>query len=405
MKINRQLTTLCVVGSLLGLTGLSLAQSTSGSNSSPTSQASSQTASSYQGLAFTTPYPATSVSLNETTTLNLTLHNYGLPPQLLKLSVTQAPKGWTTSFLGDGVPVGEVAVNPDDSADISLQVQPPADAKAGDYNVTLLALGKNEQVKLPLTLTLAKLLPPKLTLTSDLPALTGSPSTPFSFNVSLKNDSGTDTTANLQAQSDSGFQVKFESAGNEVTSVPVAAGETQSLTVSVTPPSDAQGGDYQVQVKAVSDKAQAELPLKMTITGQPALSLSGQNGVLSARAAMGKDTPLELVVSNDGSAPADNVTLSATAPDGWKTTFTPETLPSVEPGQQQAVKLDLTPSNDAIAGDYVVSLKASSAAGLAQSADFRITTTTSTLWGIVAVVIIAAALLVMGGAVARFGRR
>ena len=401
MNISRQLT-LCALSCLLSFAGLSSAQSSSSGLSTP---ASSQTANSYQGLAFTTPYPATSVSLNETTTLDLTLHNYDLPPQLLKLSVAQAPKGWTTSFLGDGVPVGEVAVNPNDSATVSLQVQPPTNAKAGDYHVTLLAQSNNEQVTLPLTLTLAKLLPPKLTLTSDLPALTGSPSTPFSFNVSLKNDSGTDTTANLQAQSDPGFQVKFESAGSEVTSIPVAAGETQSLTVSVTPPSDAQGGDYQVQVKALSDKAQAELPLKMTLTGQPSLSLSGQNGVLSARAAMGKDTPLELVVANDGSAPADNVTLSATAPDGWKTTFTPETIPSVAPGEQQQVKLDLTPSDDAIAGDYVVSLKAADAAGLSQSADFRITTTTSTLWGIVAVIVIAVALLVMGGAVARFGRR
>ena len=306
--------------------------------------------------------------------------------------------------MGGGVPVGEVAVNPDDSASISLQVQPPAGAKAGDHALTLRAQGSHEQVTLPLTLTLAKLLPPKLTLSSDLPALTGSPSTPFSFSVSLKNDSGTDTTANLQATSDPGFQVKFESAGSEVTSVPVAAGETQSLTVSVTPPADAQGGDYQVGIKALSDKAQAELPLKLSLTGAAALSLSGQDGILSARAAMGKDTPLELVVGNDGSAPADNVTLSATAPDGWKTTFTPTTIPSVAPGQQQAVKLDLTPSKDAIAGDYVVSLKADSA-GLAQSADFRITTTTSTLWGLVAVIVIAVALLVMGGAVARFGRR
>ena len=119
------------------------------------------------------------------------------------------------------MPVGEVAVNPNDSATVSLQIQPPTNAKAGDYHVTLLAQSNNEQVTLPLTLTLAKLLPPKLTLTSDLPALTGSPSTPFSFNVSLKNDSGTDTTANLQAQSDPGFQVKFESAGSEVTSIPV----------------------------------------------------------------------------------------------------------------------------------------------------------------------------------------
>ena len=152
----------------------------------------------------------------------------------------------------------------------------------------------------------------------------------------------------------------------------------------------------------LSDKAQAELPLELTITGQPALSLSGQNGVLSARAAMGHTARGRRQQRRH--RPADNVTLSATVPDGWKTTFTPNTLPSVEPSQQQTVKLDLTPLDDATAGDYMVSPKASSAAGLEQSADFRITTT-STLWGIVAVVVIAAALLVMGGAATRFGRR
>ena len=43
--------------------------------------------------------------------------------------------------------------------------------------------------------------------------------------------------------------------------------------------------------------------------------------------------------------------------------------------------------------------------GESASADFRITVTTSTLWGIVGVGIIAVALLVLLGAVARFGRR
>ena len=38
-------------------------------------------------------------------------------------------------------------------------------------------------------------------------------------------------------------------------------------------------------------------------------------------------------------------------------------------------------------------------------ADFRITVTTSTLWGIAGVGIIGVALLVLVGAVARFGRR
>ena len=48
---------------------------------------------------------------------------------------------------------------------------------------------------------------------------------------------------------------------------------------------------------------------------------------------------------------------------------------------------------------------APAAAANSASADFRITVTTSTLWGIVGIGIIAIALLVLLGAVARFGRR
>ena len=61
-------------------------------------------------------------------------------------------------------------------------------------------------------------------------------------------------------------------------------------------------------------------------------------------------------------------------------------------------------ADKAIAGDYVAAFRANGR-GESASADFRITVTTSTLWGIVGVGIIAVALLVLLGAVARFGRR
>jgi uncharacterized membrane protein len=64
----------------------------------------------------------------------------------------------------------------------------------------------------------------------------------------------------------------------------------------------------------------------------------------------------------------------------------------------------VTPADKAIAGDYVAAFRANGR-GESASADFRITVTTSTLWGIVGVGIIAVALLVLLGAVARFGRR
>ncbi|ADI13958.1 NEW3 domain-containing protein [Truepera radiovictrix] len=358
----------------------------------------------YRGLALTTPFPATSVSLEETTTLELTVRNYGLPPQLLDLTVSEAPEGWTVTFLGNGVPVKQVQVGPDESVELSLQVEPPAEAEPGDYTLTLRAEGEGVSDELPLTLTLAQLLPPRLSLTSELPALRGGPTTSFTFNVRLQNESSTDATATLQAQTPPGFSVAFRSGGNEVTSIPVAAGETQSLSVEVSPPPNVTAGDYEVLVQATSERAQAELPLGLEITGRPELNLTSVDGVLSARAAIGQSTPLQLVVLNTGSAPAEDVSFSATTPDGWTATFEPETLPRLEPGQQEQVRLNLTPAENAIAGDYVLTLRASGE-GLSESADFRITTTTSTLWGGVAVAVIAVALLVMGGAVARFGRR
>jgi uncharacterized membrane protein len=64
----------------------------------------------------------------------------------------------------------------------------------------------------------------------------------------------------------------------------------------------------------------------------------------------------------------------------------------------------LTPSSKAVAGDYMVNVRAS-AKGDSSAADYRVTVTTSTLWGVAGIGIIAVALLVVVGAVARFGRR
>jgi uncharacterized membrane protein len=67
--------------------------------------------------------------------------------------------------------------------------------------------------------------------------------------------------------------------------------------------------------------------------------------------------------------------------------------------------MTLTPADKAIAGDYQITARANAAGGLSESANFRITVLTSTLWGAIGIAIIAIALLVVVFAVARFGRR
>ncbi|MCC8427377.1 NEW3 domain-containing protein [Reyranella aquatilis] len=119
---------------------------------------------------------------------------------------------------------------------------------------------------------------------------------------------------------------------------------------------------------------------------------------------MGKTSTYTLVLSNDGTAPVDEVELSGTVPSNWKIEFNPKSIAAIAPGDKKEVQVLVTPADKAVAGDYMASFRAN-ARGEQSSADFRITVTTSTLWGIAGIGIIAVALLVLLGAVARFGRR
>jgi uncharacterized repeat protein (TIGR01451 family) len=132
--------------------------------------------------------------------------------------------------------------------------------------------------------------------------------------------------------------------------------------------------------------------------------LSGREGLISTRASAGKETTVPIVVTNTGTAPAEDVELSGSGPSGWKVTFNPKSLDRIAPNENKEVQALITPTDKAIAGDYITTMRAS-ARGESASTDFRVTVTTSTMWGIAGVGIIGVALLVMVGAVARFGRR
>ena len=95
---------------------------------------------------------------------------------------------------------------------------------------------------------------------------------------------------------------------------------------------------------------------------------------------------------------------SSSQPNDWKVTFQPESIDALPPNQRQEVTAMLTPSSKAIAGDYMVTLRANGD-GASESSEFRVTVETSTIWGIVGLVVIAASVVVLSLAVMRFGRR
>jgi uncharacterized repeat protein (TIGR01451 family) len=366
-----------------------------------------QAADPPRGLFLMTDYPSQTVRAGETTTIRVKLNNAGLPPEPVALALSGVPQGWKVDLLGGGLPVASAMPGVNESVTLQLRVEVPKDAKAGSNTITLSAKGPLTQAPdLVLTLTVGSEAPAKLSLKSRLPSLRGTPRSSFEYTVTVGNDSGKDLTVALSAQGPANFQTTFSEGygSNEISSIPIEAGQTKDIKVKVTPPRDVKAGDYPVLIRVASEGATAELRVTLQISGQGRLALGTKDGRLSGEAEVGKSSTYTLVVSNDGTAAIDEVELSGTVPANWKIEFNPKTIASIAPNEKKDVQVVVTPGDKAIAGDYVASFRANGR-GESASADFRITVTTSTLWGIAGIGIIAVALLVLLGAVARFGRR
>lgn len=359
-----------------------------------------------KGLYLLTDYPAVTVQPGTTSTVNLHLRNYDTSPERLSLSVNGVPKGWTATLLGGGQPIAAAMPATDDSVSLDLRLEVPKDAAIGTHTLTISADGGNAHVSLPVAVTLAKELPAKLALSSQLPELRGSTHSSFEYTFTIKNDSGKKLLVSLAADAPRNFDTSFTEAygTQQLTAIPVEAGKTKDVKLKVTPPDTVDAGHYPVTVKVAADDAKASSQVALDITGQPKLSIAGRDGLLSARATAGKESTVPVTVSNTGTAPAENVKLSGNAPSGWKVTFQPKVVERIAPNQHVDVQALITPPSQAIAGDYATTLTASSHSENG-TADFRVSVTTSTVWGIAGAGIIGAALLIMVGAVARFGRR
>ena len=359
-----------------------------------------------KGLYLMSDYPAVTVRPGETSTINLKLQNYDLAPERLGLAVSGVPAGWTATLMGGGQPVAAAMPATDSSVSLELRLDVPKNAAVGTETLTVSATGASTNVSLPIAVTLAKDLPAKLTLTPTLPELRGNLKSSFAYDLAIKNDSGKKLTVSLAAQTPQNFDASFteQYGSQELNAVPIDAGQTKTVKLKVTPPNTAAAGTYKVEARVGAEDASATADLTMDITGQPRLDVSGREGLVSTRASAGKETSMPVVITNTGTAPAENVELDGTAPSGWKITFDPKTVDRIAPNANKEVQARITPTEKAIAGDYVTTIRAS-ARGESASTTFRVTVTTSTMWGIAGVGIIGIALLVMVGAVARFGRR
>jgi len=301
--------------------------------------------------------------------------------------------------------VQSVFVDSGAPAAVTLSFQVPDDAAASTVPVTVVGRSGGTTARLELDLTIAEAGGGTVSLESDYPSLRGTVDTDFKFNLTLHNDTPGELTFALQADGPAGWDVTIQPTGEtRAASVTVAARATQRLEVSATPGTQAGADTYPINVTATAGDQQATSQLGVEITGSVEMQLTTPDERLNTTANAGSATDFPVVIVNNGTSPLTAVDLVGTGPTDWEITFAPATVDQIEPNTSAPATAHITPSSNAVAGDYQITLSASNA-DANESIDVRVTVETSPIWGIVGLLLVVATI---GGLVLvfrRYGRR
>lgn len=353
----------------------------------------------------TTPFPAVAVAPGDKVSFDLTISSARAAD--IALSLDGVPTGWTASLLGGGYVVDGVSVTPRKDGAVRLDVDVPADATAGTSTIRVTAVGGGGRDVLPVSIRVSEEAAGDISLTTTTPALTGSSDASFSFDLEFRNDTAQDVTVSVSATGDQGWDVSATLTGeDQAASTVVESGGTQNVTVSATAPADAAAGVYPVTVEARAGDRTTSADLTIEVTGSYSMTLSTPNDLLSASGSAGAATTQTFEVTNTGTAPLTEVTVTASPPTGWDVTFDPASLTSIDPQQTGTLTATITPSSEAVAGDYVVTFSAAAAEGGADaSAQIRFTVETSPIWALVGLGIIVLILAGLFYVFRTYGRR
>ena len=356
-----------------------------------------------QNLLLTAPYPAVSVAPGTTAAFDISVR--ADTPVRVDLSVEGAPDGWSTTLRGGGREVSSVFADPDEPPELTLDVEVPDTARAGTTTITLVGREGGTTVRLPLDVSVVSADAGQVTLTTDTPAKRGTAEDTFEYSLELKNDTPQQLTFDLQAAGPRGWTVTIEPSGEtDATSVTVDARGTKTLNVNATPPPQATEGTFQIQAQAVAGEQSVSIDLAAQVTGRVEMELTTPDDRLNATATAGSPTELDVIVSNLGTAALVDLSLSGDGPSDWEVTFEPASLEQVPPGEVAPVTAVITPSGNAVAGDYVVTLTASGE-GIDEEVDIRVTVETPPIWGVVGIGLIVLTLAGMVWVFRRYGRR
>ena len=353
-----------------------------------------------------TDYPGLAVRAGDELEFDLDFSNSGQGASVA-LSVSSLPEGWSGYFEGDGNEISHVYVKNGDNEEAAVfHTTVPADAQEGAYSITLSASGGGLSDSLTLVLTVHAEELGGSALNTQYAEQEGAAGTSFTFSTTVQNDTSKEQSYSFSANPPSGWTVSFFPSGEstQVASVSVAARGSQAMDIQVTPPNGVEAGEYSIPISAVSASETLSSQLTVVITGSYALELSTPSGLLSFDAHASRQTALTLTLTNTGNVDLQNINLTSSPPQDWVVEFSSASIDVLEAGATQEITAYVTPAEDALSGDYALTITAANSE-VSQSTQFRVSVLTETVWCLVGLVLIAVACCGLWYVFRRYGRR
>ena len=365
--------------------------------------AQTDTGQTETGLTLTTPYPGLTVEPGDTASFDLTLSAPGTTT--VDLSVEGVPDGWTASFRGGGFVVNQVTAGTEEAPDLTLSVIIPTGTADGSFPLTVSADSSGGSASLPIEVVVQGGAGGTVTMTPEYSGVRGPSSETFTFPVDIRNDSPAEVQLELSAEGPIGWIVEAApQTQTQASAITIDPGATTRITVSASPSTTAAAGIYDLRVMARGGGVDAEVPLQVQITGSFDMQISTPDQRLNAEVTAGQPTQFPVIVFNTGTADLVQVSLDSIPPSGWEVTWDSEVIPTIAAGDFATINATITPSAEAIAGDYQITFRASSDDANA-SMEVRTTVSPSAFGGLVGIGLILLTLAALAWVLRRFGRR
>jgi len=362
--------------------------------------------------------------------LDIDLFNNADQRRIVKFELLNIPEGWDIGIWNAffDFRISELVVEPTETTPGQrprMRIRlPETRPEPGDYSFTLvLADAQNSRIEYDrATFTIGvpegkQEEPGTVKVSTDFPVLRGPANTDYEFEVVIKNETDEDHSFVLigvavDANNEplpGGWEIGFTPSFGEqklISTVAVRAAIDERVNVQVTPPLFVAPGEYTIAVVVVSDdETLAEnIELTLEVTGRGEIQAGTQSGRLNMDATAGESATNKVRFSNFGTGDLTNVELNADAPPQWDVEFEIKTVETLPVNTQIDVGVTITPPDNAIPGDYEITLR-----GRSQNATdtvvLRVTVSQSTIWGWLGIVLVIAVLGALMGLFWRLGRR